>query len=138
MMFTLGQAAKAAGISKSTLSKAIHTGRISARKTETGNFEIDPAELFRVYPANAGVFVANSSPERHRTAGEHQAEHVETAALRAEIDGLRAQLALLKDQNDDLKSQRDGWQRQAENAQRLLVDQRQVKRGGLFGLFKAG
>lgn len=50
MKLTLGKAAKAAGISKPSLSAAIKKGRLSASKNEAGHYEIDPAELFRVYP----------------------------------------------------------------------------------------
>jgi hypothetical protein len=50
MKLTLGQAAKEAGISKPSLSAAIKNGRLSAYKNESGSYEIDPAELFRVYP----------------------------------------------------------------------------------------
>ena len=50
MVYTLGDAAKATGKSKATISKAIKSGRISAIKDETGTFQIDPAELHRVYP----------------------------------------------------------------------------------------
>ena len=51
MVYTLGEASKATGRSKSTISKAIKSGRISAKKGETGAFAIDPSELHRVYPA---------------------------------------------------------------------------------------
>lgn len=50
MKLTLGQAAKEAGVSKPSLSAAIKNGRLSAHKNESGSYEIDPAELFRVYP----------------------------------------------------------------------------------------
>lgn len=50
MKLTLGQAAKEVGISKPSLSAAIKNGRLSAAKNESGSYEIDPAELFRVYP----------------------------------------------------------------------------------------
>lgn len=49
-MYTLGQAATATGRRKSTLLNAIKTGKISARKNDLGVWEIDPAELHRVYP----------------------------------------------------------------------------------------
>jgi len=52
---TLGQAAKEAGISKPSLSVAIKKGRLSALKNESGTYEIDPAELFRVYPPKANT-----------------------------------------------------------------------------------
>lgn len=66
MKLTLGQAAKKAGISKPSLSAAIKKGRLSAYKNESGTYEIDPAELFRVYPPKAntnGLDESNSLPE---------------------------------------------------------------------------
>ena len=48
--FTLGEAARQAGVSKPTLSKAISSGRLSAEKQPDGSYRIQPAELFRVYP----------------------------------------------------------------------------------------
>jgi hypothetical protein len=50
MVYTLGEAARATGKSKATISKSIKSGRVSARKDETGTFHIDPSELHRVYP----------------------------------------------------------------------------------------
>lgn len=50
MLFSLTQAAKASGKSKSVLSGAIQSGRISASRNDKGHWEIDAAELFRVYP----------------------------------------------------------------------------------------
>jgi hypothetical protein len=50
MVFTVGMAAKATGKSKSTISKAIKKGKISAARKPDGSYEIQPVELFRVYP----------------------------------------------------------------------------------------
>jgi len=55
MKLTLGQASKEAGISKPSLSAAIKKGRLSAYKNDAGTYEIDPAELFRVYPRKANT-----------------------------------------------------------------------------------
>lgn len=49
-MYTLGEAARASGKSKSTIAKAIKSGRVSAVRSLDGSYEIDPAELHRVYP----------------------------------------------------------------------------------------
>jgi excisionase family DNA binding protein len=54
MSYTLGEAAKATGITKPTLSKAIKNGKMSAIKNENGSYSIDPAELHRVFPAVSG------------------------------------------------------------------------------------
>ena len=63
MKLTLGQAAKEAGISKPSLSAAIKKGRLSANKNDSGVYEIDPAELFRVYPKKQEANpLDNSSP----------------------------------------------------------------------------
>jgi len=51
MRHTLGTAAKATGKSKSVIHRAIKTGLISAYRREDGVYEIDPAELHRVFPA---------------------------------------------------------------------------------------
>lgn len=50
MFYTLGQAAKATGKTKTTIQVAIKTGRMSASKDDLGRYQIDPAELHRVYP----------------------------------------------------------------------------------------
>ena len=47
--FSLTAAAKEVGKSKPKISKAIKTGRLSAKKVGQG-YEIDASELFRVYP----------------------------------------------------------------------------------------
>jgi hypothetical protein len=49
MKFSLGQAAKETGLDKSTISRAIKSGRLSAQRKDGGAYEIDPAELFRVF-----------------------------------------------------------------------------------------
>jgi hypothetical protein len=52
MKFSLGQAAKETGLDKSTISRAIKSGRLSAQRKEGGGgYAIDPAELFRVFPS---------------------------------------------------------------------------------------
>jgi hypothetical protein len=53
LSYTLGQAAKATGKSKTTISKAIQSGKISAEKQENGSYQIDPSELHRVYPVTS-------------------------------------------------------------------------------------
>jgi hypothetical protein len=50
MYLTLGKAAKEAGVAKSTISKALASGKLSYREKNSDGYKIDPAELFRVYP----------------------------------------------------------------------------------------
>ena len=49
-LFTLGQAAKATGRSKAGILDAIKKGRLSATRDDKNQWQIDPAELHRVYP----------------------------------------------------------------------------------------
>ena len=51
MSYTLGQAAKAVGMSKTSILRSIKAGRISAGRDELGQWAIEPCELHRVYPA---------------------------------------------------------------------------------------
>src|SRR5215210_7248858 len=50
MKLSLRTAAAQAGVSKTTIIRAIRSGRLSAPRNDDGRWAIDPAELFRVYP----------------------------------------------------------------------------------------
>src|SRR3546814_19320425 len=69
MAYTLGEAAKATGISKASISRAINSGRISAIKTESGSFSIEPVELHRVYPPKSSAPVSGVPSETVRNTG---------------------------------------------------------------------
>jgi hypothetical protein len=97
---TLGQAAKECGKQKSTLLNAINKGRLSASKDDKGQWKIDTAELFRVFPVQ-------HQTEHHETHNEHH----ETAQHLAEL--LDRERKLLLDQITDLKADRDHWRNQA-------------------------
>ena len=63
MPYSLKQAADATGRTKPTLLRAIQTGKISAKKTETGEWEIDPAELHRIYPPVTQGVTRTATPD---------------------------------------------------------------------------
>lgn len=135
-MLTLGQAAKHTGLSKSTISRAISSGKLSVVSKGTGSYSIDPSELFRVFPKNgSGNTQLSQLATQNETLIQPSQRH-DTAALIAEIAGLKAVILKLEDQIIDLKQQRDGWQEQAQSSQRLLVDMR--PKVGLFGFLKRG
>lgn len=92
---TLGEAARAAGVSKATISKALSSGRMSYVEQTPAGYQIDPAELFRVFP-----------PKR---LAPHVSEQLETPSIEVE---------LLRQQIEDLRADRDAWR---EQAQRLLL-----------------
>jgi predicted site-specific integrase-resolvase len=49
-MYTLATAAAAVGRNKTAIVRAIKAGKISVAKDENGEWQIDPAELHRIYP----------------------------------------------------------------------------------------
>ena len=69
-MLSLGQAARLTRTSKTTLTRSIRAGRLSATRTDAGGYRIDPAELARVFSvtpetSNATVSVVHhATPER--------------------------------------------------------------------------
>ena len=102
MAYTLGEAAKAVGKSKATLSKAIKQGKISAAKNEDGSFSIDPSELHRVYPVSQSTV----STEQYET-------HNLTPVNTQEIIELRVKLEAAQQRISDLEEDRDQWRQQA-------------------------
>lgn len=100
-MLTLGQAARETGLSKPTISKAISKGRLSATRNEQGEYQIDPAELFRVYPPTSKPTVSDL----------HEETPVNTDGLHRELELLRDERARERAQLEatiaDLRSERD-------------------------------
>ena len=124
MLLTLGQAAKLAGKSKSTLTRAIRAGRLSAAHRDDSGYQIDPAELCRVYdvrPATPEPVARNSGVTHHATPAQPPGESPESVARTA---ALEAENRMLRMMLDDVKTDRDHWRDMAESAQRLLTDQR--------------
>ena len=129
-MFSLSEAAAAAGISKSTLWRAIKSGRVSATRTDTGDYRVEPSELHRVFPpATAETRSTPPAMKRDATA----LEQAETALLEAQICALKDTAALLRTQLEDTRTDRDHWRDQAQAVTRQLADARPARpRGGLF------
>ena len=66
MKHTAGTAAKAVGRTKSTITKAIASGKISAIKNNKGAWEIDASELKRVYPHSTNETVEMKHQKKHQ------------------------------------------------------------------------
>ena len=65
--FSLSQAAEETGKSKSVISKALNSGRLSHNGKSESGYKIDPSELFRVFPKNGKNDEKNTQKERNRT-----------------------------------------------------------------------
>lgn len=117
MVYTLGEAAKATGKSKATISKAIKSGRISASKDDTGAFRIDPSELHRVYPPTP----SGEQEETRKAATVNTQETGDFKALQARLEAAHERLADKEAVIADLREDRDKWRQQATA---LLEDKR--------------
>jgi hypothetical protein len=84
MYYTLGQAAKATGKGKTTIANAIEKGRLSAQKDDLGQYQIDAAELHRVYP----VQVDRTQKPNAVRLGQDTNLLIENATLKAKLDVL--------------------------------------------------
>jgi hypothetical protein len=124
-VYSLKQAADAVGRGKPAILKAIKSGRISAKKDDNGQWQIDPAELHRVYPART---VGNSSDT---TTGERQETSKETSYLHREASVLRERLAEKDVLIADLRAERDrllGIVETQAQQMKQLTDQRRARR----------
>jgi hypothetical protein len=114
MSYTLTSAATATGLNRTTILRAIKSGKISGAKDEHGEWHIEPVELHRVYPPVARADAQTDATPRHATA--------EDAELRMRATLAEARLADLKSVLDDMRCQRDHWQTMAQRL--AITDQR--------------
>lgn len=118
---SLRQAATQAGTSKSTILRAVQSGRLSASRTDDRGYSINPAELFRVYPPKGDAVAAGQSMMRPEGQGapvpgplDATEVRIRNAQLEAEINALKAILELERKRAEELRGERDRWASQAE------------------------
>ena len=91
---SLNDAAKLTGRAKSTISKALKSGKMSyvSRDDESGAYEIDPAEALRVFP-----------PKQETTKGDQKetpSKSIGNSALAMEVKMLREQMGQMETMHD--------------------------------------
>jgi excisionase family DNA binding protein len=113
MALTLAEAAQETGLNRSTVLRAIKSGKISGTRDHNGQWSVEPAELFRVFPAAEAAPKAAPQPA--------QADVELRVRLQVAEERLSELKQLLQDkdvQHDramtDMRAQRDSWQAQAE------------------------
>jgi multidrug efflux pump subunit AcrA (membrane-fusion protein) len=98
-------------VSRATLTKALSDGKISAEKTDAGHWQIDPAELARVYaPRAPQKAVSRDSPGQVSRDEPGQKTALDAADMAARLaraeaarDAERAKVDLLQRNLDDLR-----------------------------------
>ena len=130
MQYTAGQAAEATGKNIDTITRAIKSGKVSARKDDSGAWRIEPAELHRVFPLVAQDL---RKPEMQEDASlaqgvqtrmQDNALQIELATLRERI---KAQNEILADRADTIADLRARLDREGEERRKLtaiLTDQK--------------
>lgn len=111
MSWSISRAAKETGLSKSTISRAIKAGKISASRQDDGAYLIEPAELFRVYPRSVAQ---RTSEARHDALRNPHEEAPATHSKDMEI--LQVKLAMTEAM---LSQERENSRRQQETVEDL-------------------
>lgn len=121
MKYSAAQAGKAVGRSTATITRAIDKGRLSAVKDDNGAWQIDPAELHRVFDMKKPENPSMQSDEKPSNGG----------ALRADLEilaeKLRSSEALnerLADEVADLRGRLDAEGAERRKLTAILTDQR--------------
>jgi len=110
------RAADLTGRSKSTVQRAMNSGKLSFEVDGNGRRLIDVSELDRVFgllPQGAGNGAAaqetGSQSELQRAA-----DMLEIERLKMRVRSLEEQLEITRDQLEDMRGQRDLWQKQSQ------------------------
>lgn len=114
---TLGQAAEMCGWSKGAISKAIKSGKMSVHSKTSAGFQLDPAEVLRVFPKKSET----STIEQLETPGKHS----EDSVLSAEVNALRQQIATAEIERN---REREQLTDRIESLQEMLADEKSERR----------
>lgn len=104
---TTHQAAAITGRNRSTIWRAIKAGRVSASKTATGDYLVEPVELERTF---GPLQRRPDAPRPHATGRRVPASH----ATPVEVALLRERVAALEADKEDLRLERDRLLRMIE------------------------
>ena len=108
------RAAELTGRSKSTIQRAMNSGKLSFEIDANGRRLIDASELDRVFgmlPQSNGAASPESSSQ---TELQRAADMLEIERLKMRVRGLEEQLEITREQLEDMRGQRDLWQKQSQ------------------------
>ena len=114
---TLGQAAEMCGWSKGAISKAIKSGKMSVHEKTKAGFQLDPAEVLRVFPKKAETSLNEQSetPEKHSR----------NSVVSAEVNALRQQISTAELERT---REREQLTDRIESLQQMLADEKSERR----------
>ncbi len=113
MGVSLGIAAKMAGTSKTSINRAIKSGKLSATRRDDGSYEIDPAELSRVFTVTPVTDTPPVTVVQSVTPPVTDEVTLRLAAAEAELKALRELVEEVRRGRDAAQAQADAWRDQA-------------------------
>lgn len=120
---TLGKAAKKWNLARGTVYAAAKNGKLTVTKNNHGHFQVDAAEMSRVY----------GEPQPKTQAEPQQQTTIATELMQKQIDMLMAQLKEAKEREDRLNNQIDNLNARLEHHKTVENEQPRQKKKGLFG-----
>lgn len=114
---TLGQAAEMCGWSKGAISKAIKSGKMSVNGKTKGGFQLDPAEVLRVFPKKTETQVNEQSETIYKYSG--------NSTVLAEVNGLQQQISTAELERN---REREQLTDRIESLQKMLDDEKSERR----------
>jgi hypothetical protein len=105
MELSLSAAARMTGKAKATIHRAVKTGKLSARRDDSGVYHIDPSELARVFPLDVRETSQRDAANPSATPSEQDPLLVQEVAFlkealareRETVDDLRTRLTRAED-----------------------------------------
>jgi chromosome segregation ATPase len=131
---SLNEAAELTGRAKSTISKALKNGKVSfvSQDPKSKQFQIDPAEVLRVFPKKQEAGNVSLKETEKNTNGNSNLD-AEVQALRQQIDAVQQERDRERDQLqqhiEDLRGRVERAERKEDQLQALLTDQREKFKG---------
>src|SRR3546814_3834803 len=104
-----------------TCALPIYSGRISAIKTESGSFSIEPVELHRVYPPKSSAPVSGVPSETVRNTGGDTGNTSDSNVLQARLNAALEQLRDRDGTIDDLRHRLDRSDEERREAQARVI-----------------
>ena len=114
---TLGQAAEMCGWSKGAISKAIKKGKMSVHEKTKAGFQLDPAEVLRVFPKK-------TEAENNKQL-ETSKKHIGSSTVSGEVNALRQQIATAELERT---REREQLTDRIESLQQMLADEKSERR----------
>ncbi|MEM9469465.1 MAG: entry exclusion 1 domain-containing protein [Pseudomonadota bacterium] len=108
------RAAELTGKSKSTIQRAMNSGKLSYEIDSNNRRIIDVSELERVFGLKSQEPTQNTSQAAIEAELKKAADMIEMERMKMKIKTLEDQLHVAENSIEDLKGQRDQWQKQAQ------------------------